>query len=121
MFDLIDLKGFSKDIEKIYQYIQDNYNNVMISRLWSFNQLWSSTALGFGGWGGSAMTEAITTVIEITRRNENKKFLIKNYLVFFKGSFAYYVETPNEAFLRDLDNKEMASVDIALKKYQSTT
>lgn len=114
MFDLINLKQFSKSIDTIYKYIEDYYYNkhVIVSNIWCFSQLWSSTALGFGGWGGSSLTTAITTVTEVTKQDG-----AKHYFVFFDDGFAYYVDTPNEAFWEDLKNSDMADVDTAKTKY----
>lgn len=67
-----------------------------------FQYLWGSTALGFGGIGGSAMTEAYTTVL-ITRDK-------KEAAVCFGGEFAYFVEDPNDDFFNDLNNYTMKSV-----------
>ena len=53
-----------------------------------FSQAWGSTSLGFGGVGGSAITEAPTTVIALGRLEERTVF------VFFGGRFAYKVHAP---------------------------
>lgn len=49
-------------------------------RLYSFPQMWGSTALGFGGMGGQAMTTAQTYIV------------VTDYgaaFVYFAGRFAY--------------------------------
>ena len=59
-----------------------------------FTQLWGSTTLGFSGIGGSAMTEAYTTVCNM----DNAEV----YGVFFGEKLAYVVKNPNDRFFVDL-------------------
>lgn len=70
-------------------------------QLYDFDQTWASTALGFGGVGGSALTTERTYV-----------FMPNGYdkaLVYFGGRFAY--ETPiNERLKEDINNHDIASV-----------
>ena len=49
-----------------------------------FPQTWGSTALGFGGMGGSAMTDAYTTIIGCVYTN--------SLAVYFDGLFAYLLD-----------------------------
>lgn len=72
-----------------------------------FPQTWGSTALGFGGMGGAAMTTAYTTVI-ICR---------KNAAVFFDGRHCYSVDDINDAFQQDVDKRHMRSLSEAEKRY----
>lgn len=67
-----------------------------------FLQTWGSTALGFGGIGGQAMTEAYTTVIH----NYDTGYMA----VFFSERLAYIVYHPNEKFIEDLRNRNMKPV-----------
>lgn len=67
-----------------------------------FSQTWGSTALGFDGFGGMAITEAYTTVICYKPLNI--------YGVYFDGEFAYYVLNPNEKFFHDLIEHNMVSL-----------
>ena len=72
-----------------------------------FDQLWASTALGFGGIGGSALTTARTYV-----------FIPEAYdvaYVYFGDRFAYAVDPENELFLKDLNNKCLASVEESVR------
>lgn len=66
----------------------------------AFPQTWGSTALGFGGIGGCAMTTAQTVIIGYGNRFE----------VYFGGRFAYEVLDPNEQFFSDMRKWRMASV-----------
>ena len=70
--------------------------------LYTFNQLWGSTALGFDGFGGSAMTPA-TTYVFVPVGVEQKCF------VYFAGRFAYSADL-SEAFKEDLRNHNMEPV-----------
>ena len=86
-------------------------------RMYVFPQTWSSTALGFGGCGGQAITEAYTTVVEMSWDYVNKTDDIRGlnlttsddriYAVFFDGKLAYMCLNPNEQFFEDLNNKYM--------------
>ena len=62
-----------------------------------FHQIWGSTALGFGGIGGSAMTGAYTTII----------IMFEYAAVFFDGRFAYMIREPNDLFWQDVQSKNM--------------
>lgn len=75
--------------------------------VYNFPQTWGSTALGFGGIGGAAMTKAYTTVI-VCRENA---------AVFFAGRHCYSVDGINEAFKEDLRRKCMRSLKDAEGKY----
>ena len=67
-----------------------------------FSQTWGSTALGFSGFGGMAITEAYTTVIQYIP--------LDIYSVYFGKEFAYYISKPNDKFYHDLMERQMASV-----------
>ena len=74
-----------------------------------FEQCWSSTALGFGGVGGAAMTYAYTTIITGP---------MGDAAVYFGGRFAYRVEQQNEHFMHDVADRRMRSVRDAAQAYQ---
>ena len=114
---------------ELIEYITDNLaienfdilDNTYCHRFRSyvFPQTWSSTALGFGGCGGQAITEAYTTVVEMSWDYVNKTDDIRGlnlttsdnriYAVFFDGKLAYICLNPNEQFFEDLNNKRMKS------------
>lgn len=71
--------------------------------LTTFKQMWGSTALGFGGFGGQAMTEAYTTVVEEVGSGWVG--------VFFDDRLAYKIKNPNRKFYKDLANENMEAVD----------
>ncbi len=63
--------------------------------VYSFPQCWGSTALGYSGVGGSAMTSAQTVVLHAI--NEN---IVK---VYFGGKrLAYCVQDPSREFFKDV-------------------
>lgn len=72
-----------------------------------FPQTWGSTALGFGGIGGQAMTPAYTVIIESNYTGE--------YCVYFGGRFAYRVKNLNQKFRDDVHRQYMAAVSEAHK------
>jgi hypothetical protein len=92
---------------KVNDYLS-SYKIVDVMEVFVFEQVWGSTALGFGGWGGSTMTSAWTHVV---RTYEGK------FIVFFNGRHAYTVDSANEKFMDDLMKQDMKSVDEALKLY----
>ena len=64
-----------------------------------FMQTWGSTALGFGGWGGQAITSAYTTVIQN---------LDTGYVgVFFGEGLAYIIKNSNDKFCKDLQHHNL--------------
>jgi hypothetical protein len=79
--------------------------------IFSFPQTWSSTALGFSGIGGQAMTTAQTVVISMEG----------NAWVYIGGQLAYRVDNwhRNEAFTRDMKNHHMASQFESFKRYKN--
>ena len=77
-----------------------------------FTQTWGSTALGFGGVGGAAMTSAYTIILSSHLNGE--------YLVYFGGHFAYKIKQPTDAFYEDIRKGCMTSVSGAKKRYEGT-
>lgn len=73
-----------------------------------FPQTWSSTALGFGGIGGQAITSDYVVVIECG--NE--------YAVYFGGRHAYTITDPSAKFFEDTAGHRMADVSGAHKRYK---
>ncbi len=67
-----------------------------------FSQTWSSTALGFGGLGGQAITDAYTIVL--------RSDLLGEYCVYFGGRFAYNIKKPNDKFFQDVAKRQLAPV-----------
>lgn len=74
-----------------------------------FQQMWGSTALGFGGLGGAAMTSAYTVVITGP---------MGDACVYFGGRFAYRVDRVNEQFQNDMSRHSMHEVGGAKAVYE---
>ena len=75
-----------------------------------FEQVWGSTALGFSGFGGQAMTSAMTYVFIPVTCNQK-------CFVYFAGRFAYAVDY-SEKFMEDVLKGNMESVSRS-NKYTS--
>lgn len=97
----MDLLSMAKDLISIYQDIQHRIAPGIEYEMQAFNQTWGSTALGFGGVGGAAMTTARTYVIFPASADVA--------YVYFADRFAYKTQT-NARFWEDLKKHNMASV-----------
>ena len=112
---------------ELIEYITENTANELFKdvlamstyhrfKMYVFPQTWSTTALGFdkiGGCSGQAITEAYTTVVEMTSykvessKGTNRMVHIESeeniYAVFFDGKIAYMCLNPNSEFLKDFN------------------
>jgi hypothetical protein len=77
-----------------------------------FPQSWGSTALGFGGIGGQAITGAYVCVIESN--------LVGGYAVYFGGRLAYVINRPNEKFMTDIAGHRMVDANLGKNTYERT-
>jgi hypothetical protein len=77
-----------------------------------FPQSWGSTALGFGGIGGQAITSAYVCVIESN--------LVGGYAVYFGGRLAYVINRPNEKFMADIAGHRMVDANLGKSTYERT-
>ena len=77
-----------------------------------FVQTWGSTAMGFGGIGGQAITSAYVCVIESN--------LIGQYAVYFGGRLAYVIERPNSQFFIDISGRRMVDARLGKEFYERT-
>ena len=88
-----ELKKIEDGIKKIDDYfikINESLDKkIHIINVDMFSQLWTSTALGFGGFGGDMMIYAYTYVVKC---DDNC------YYIFFEGRFAYKVKMNNELY-----------------------
>jgi hypothetical protein len=75
-----------------------------------FPQTWSSTALGFGGIGGQAITSAYVCIIESN--------LVGGYAVYFSSRLAYVINRPNEKFIEDISRHRMVDAKLGKKTYE---
>lgn len=78
-----------------------SYRNPEVE-VYVFPQIWGSTALGFNGIGGQAMTSAYTTVVSDLNEGYHS--------VFFGEALAYTVFNPNDKFFKDIARHKMRSV-----------
>ena len=121
--ELIEYKFLNK-ISFLYpEILKKYYPRVYVD---VFNQTWASTALGFGGVGGSAMTDAYTTVVHVyfSSRSSTVTNTIEKipefHGVYFDGRFAYMLEgEPKEKFFEDLRDRRMANVQEAMQRYSN--
>lgn len=65
-----------------------------------FPQVWESTAMGFGGIGGAAITTAYTVILDVNN----------TFMVFFGGRFAYKITRPTDKFFEDIAKRHMRHV-----------
>jgi len=77
-----------------------------------FAQTWPSTALGFGGIGGQAITSAYVCVIESN--------LIGQFAVYFGGRLAYVIKRPTGKFFEDISNQTMVDSRLGCATYEQT-
>ena len=97
-----EILNIEADLPYRFDY-SDNSNPTLDDfELYTFEQTWGSTALGFGGVGGQAITSAITYVFIPISINQK-------CFVYFAGRFAYAVDY-SEKFMKDVLDCDMASV-----------
>lgn len=97
-----EILAIEADLPYRFDY-SDNSNPILDDfELYTFEQTWGSTALGFGGVGGQAITSAITYVFIPISINQK-------CFVYFAGRFAYAVDY-SEKFMKDVLDCDMASV-----------
>jgi len=98
----------TKEDRRITKRAKHRPSNLIVHAM--FPQTWSSTALGFGGVGGQAITPAYTVVLESTH--------MMGYCVYFNGRFAYRIEKPNDHFFGDIIHQQMREVAGAIIHYE---
>lgn len=106
-YDMVREKGAeaAKALTEEYTTRPDESELEVISM---FAQTWGSTALGFGGIGGAAMTPAYTTIIANGAGA---------HCVYFGGGFAYRIDDPNAQFFKDMQDHDMHEVRGARSRY----
>jgi len=85
---------FNEKINKILEDFakEENCNNEDIT-FYIFPQTWGSTSLGYGGWGGQAITQSHTIIFYNEHNN--------NALISYGGEFIR-VDNPNREFFDDI-------------------
>ena len=97
-----ELLTIEADLPFRFKYKEKPYPTVDDFELYTFEQTWGSTALGFSGMGGQMITSARTYVF-IPISCDQKCF------VYFAGKFAYEVDY-SEKFMEDVLAGNMAAV-----------
>lgn len=92
--------------------LRRRHSEYNISVYGMFPQVWSSTALGFGGIGGQAITSAYTVVLQSDVGH--------GYCVYFGGRFAYNILNPTQQFYLDVAERNMHKVAGAKARYERT-
>jgi len=96
----VDFKWRLKNYCKENDLSNLKYSDIKVT---IFEQTWGSTALGFGGIGGQAMTSAYTTVIW--------DYTINIWAVYFGNRMAYIILDPNDLFMENVfKSRNVASV-----------
>lgn len=108
-----EILAIEADLPYRLDYSQNIKPTIDDFELYTFNQTWGSTALGFGGVGGQAITQARTYVF-VPVTCDQKCF------VYFGGRFAYQVDYC-ESFKEDIRNQRMEPVSRVgkYKKHES--
>ena len=108
------LTSMARDILSIendlyYRLMSDSKSQLKINdfEIHTFEQSWGSTALGFGGIGGQAITSAYTYVLTPLECNQD-------CFVYFAGKFAYKVPY-SSTFMKDVYDKNVESVAKSIK------
>jgi len=83
----------------------DNFDDFEFNIYSIFMQTWGSTAMGFGGVGGQALTSAHTIIVRSPSGME----------VYFAGRFAYRLLSVNDEFYEDVTAQTMEPVGRAGK------
>lgn len=100
--NLVDIASDLLLINKDLRFRLKNSRNIDDFELYDFTQVWGSTALGFGGIGGQAMTAARTYVFVPASCDEN-------CFVYFGSKYAYDVPYSNEIMI-DISKQNIESV-----------
>lgn len=103
------LRNHDEFVERIKKAREDDPYKSVDLVLHTFPQMWGSTALGFDGIGGQAMTEAYTTVVHERVTN--------TFVIFFGEKPCYSLIDPTEEFFEDLKNLRIAGVNEARDRY----
>lgn len=97
-----ELLSIEEDLPFRLDYKKDQRPTVDDFEMYVFEQIWGSTALGFSGVGGQAITSARTYVFVPIGCNQN-------CFVYFAGRFAYTAKY-SDVFMEDVSKCNMASV-----------
>lgn len=102
-----DILSIEADLPFRFDYREKQTVSVDDFELHTFEQVWGSTALGFGGIGGQAMTSARTYVFVPVTCDQK-------CVVYFGGRFAYMADYCDE-LKEDIRKQQMEPVSRAGK------
>lgn len=102
-----ELLSIEADLPFRFDYNETPKPSIDDFELYTFEQVWGSTALGFGGVGGQAMTSARTYVFVPMECNQK-------CFVYFAGRFAYKADYC-EMLREDIRKNQMEPVSRAGK------
>ena len=98
-----EILAIEADLPHRFDYSNNLYPPTLDDfELHTFEQMWGSTALGFGGVGGQAMITAITYIFIPIGINQK-------CFVYFAGRFAYAVDY-SDKFMKDVLGCNVAAV-----------
>lgn len=98
----LELLQIEKDLAFRLDYTENPKPTLDDFEMHIFEQVWGSTALGFGGIGGQAMTSAMTYVFVPISCNQK-------CFVYFAGRFAYSVPY-SRVLMEDIVSQKVAPV-----------
>jgi hypothetical protein len=104
-------QGFKPGVEPTFITKQRKHTAYDVGVYAMFPQTWGSTALGFGGLGGQAITEAYTVVLHSHQG--------AGYCVYFGGRFAYRIVRPYGKFWDDIQTQSLNGVAGSKEMYES--
>ena len=105
-----EILTIENDLPNRFNYNQKPYPTLDDFELYTFEQVWGSTALGFGGIGGQSITSARTYVF-VPQSCDERCF------VYFGGQFAYAVPY-SDVLMADVAAGCMAPVAMSGKYYK---
>ena len=97
-----EILTIEKDLPYRFDYSDNSHPTIDDFDIYTFEQTWGSTALGFDGMGGQAITSARTYVFIPIDINQK-------CFVYFAGRFAYAVDY-SEKFMEDVLEWNVAAV-----------
>jgi hypothetical protein len=104
-------QGFQPGVEATYITKKRKHTAYDVVVYAMFPQTWGSTALGFGGLGGQAITDAYTVVLHSHQGG--------GYCVYFGGRFAYRIVRPCDKFWDDIRTQSLNGVAGSKEIYES--
>ena len=97
-----EILSIEEDLPFRFDYSEKPYPELDDFEMYTFDQIWGSTALGFGGIGGQAITHARTYVFVPISCNQK-------CFVYFAGRFAYAVNYSDQV-MEDISRCNMEPV-----------